>query len=438
MDRTPSFVSRRNLLKHTAVAAGAVSLGGVAAAQGAPAAGANLASTTGSDRIRIGLIGCGGRGTGAVRDCVKSSPGVEVTALADVYKPRVDGAFKALQGLKEAFQVKEDACFSGLDCHKKLLESKVDMVLLCTPPGFRPMHFRAALEAGKHVFMEKPVAVDPTGARDVIDAAKIATEKKLGVGAGTCRRRQQNIVETVNHIRDGMIGEIVGGNLYYLTGPVWVRPEVKDVTEFEWQCYNWYAWDWLSGDHIVEQHVHEIDLLHWVMKSPPEKILAMGGRATRPNTKEQGNIFDHFSVEFEWPNQVRVHSVCRQSPKCAHRVNAVITGTKGQADCYTGVIRDLKGETIFASKATGLGPAYVQEHADLITSIRAGKPINEAEQVALSSLMAVGGRMSAYTGQELSWKWLMNGSKLSIFPKDPKPGPGIFPPVAVPGTTKLV
>ena len=437
MDRTSSFVSRRNLLKHTAVAAGAVSLAGVASAQDAPAANPNLASTTGTDKIRIGLIGCGGRGTGAVRDCVSSSKGVEVTALADVYKPRVEGAFKALKGLKEAFQVTEDACFSGLDCHKKLLEAKVDMVLLCTPPGFRPMHFRAAMEAGKHVFMEKPVAVDPVGARDVIDAAKIATEKRLGVGAGTCRRRQQNIVETVKHIHDGMIGEIVGGQIYYLTGPVWVRPQVEGVSEFEWQCYNWYAWDWLSGDHIVEQHVHEIDLLHWVMKSPPERILGMGGRATRPNTKEQGNIFDHFSVEFEWPGQTRIVSTCRQSPNCAHRVNAVITGTKGRADCYTGVIRDLKGETLFASKASGLGPAYVQEHADLIASIRAGKPINEAESVALSSLMAVGGRMSAYTGKELGWKWLMNASKLSIFPKDPKPGPGIFPPVAVPGTTKL-
>ena len=437
MDHERNEMSRRTLLKSSAVAAaaGIVAGAGRSAVQAAP----NRVSTGGSDNIRIGLIGCGGRGLGAVRDCIKSSKGVEVTALADVYPPRVQRGAASVKGLGAACKVTPDTCFAGLDGYKKLLASdQVDMVLLCTPPGFRPMHFRAAVEAGKHVFMEKPVAVDPVGCREVIEASQLAAVKKLGVGAGTCRRRQMNAVETVQRVHDGMIGEIRGGQIYFLTSPVWVRPLVKDVSEFEWQCYNWYAWDWLSGDHIVEQHVHEIDALHWVMRALPTRILAMGGRATRPMTKEQGNIFDHFAVELEYEHGVRFISQCRQSPRCTQRVNVVIVGTKGRADCHNGTIYGLKDEKLFSSKATGLGPAYVQEHTDLIASIRAGKPINEGEQVALSTLMAVGGRMSAYTGRELSWKWLRESSKLSIFPKDPKPGPGIFTPIAVPGKTPLI
>jgi len=431
MDKTTETkVTRRGFLKTSTAVAGAAMMADAAA---------RLAMGQASDKMRIGLLGCGGRGVDAVRNCVASSPGVELVAVADLFKFQADGAFNGLKNLGAAFKVTPDKCFSGLDCHKKLAATDVDLVVTAAPPGFRPMHLRACVEAGKHVFMEKPVGVDPVGCRSVIESGRIAAQKNLGIVAGTQRRHQFPYVETVKRLHDGAAGDILAAYCYWNGGGIWFRAKdgrFKDLSDFEWQCWNWYHWDWLSGDHIVEQHVHNLDVIQWVMKGPPQKIMGMGGRASRDmNGVIPGNIFDHFAIEFEWPGGVRVLSECRHSPNSADRVNEYVVGTKGKSNCCG----NIWGETKWDYSGPNPNP-YVQEHADLIKSIRDGKPLNEAEQVANSTLMAVGGRMSAYTGREFSWEWLLKSSKLEIFPKEEnlKPGPGIFPPVAIPGKTELI
>lgn len=442
-------VSRRNFLRSSAVTAGAVLLAGNKV----------LGATAGSDTLRVGLIGCGGRGVDAARNCVASAPGIEVVALADLFQHQVDGARQSLASLGQAFKVDEAHCFAGFDAYKKLLEPGVgvDLVISGCPPAFRPFHFKAAIEAGKHVFMEKPVAVDPAGCRMVIEAAKLAEQKKLAVVAGTQRRHQAGYVETMKRILDGAIGDLVAGQCYWNGGGIWFRQKtgwLEKLSDLEWQCWNWYHWDWLSGDQICEQHIHNIDVMNWAFNGPPKKILAMGGRQNRdvdllPALKDSpdfkrlgetdghpnilGNIYDHIATELEYPNGARVLSMGRHAGHSSDRVSERIVGTKGTSDCRGSIF----GSNPFKFSGKETNP-YVQEHADLILSIRDGKPLNEGVRVAESTLTAVGARMSAYTGREISFDWLLKSSKLDIVPADPKPGPGIFPPVAIPGRTKLV
>jgi predicted dehydrogenase len=311
----------------------------------------------------------------------------------------------------------------------------VNYVILATPPGFRPSHFAAAVAAGKHIFIEKPVAVDPTGVRSIIATGKIATEKRLGVVAGTQRRHQASYIETMNRIKDGEMGELTGGQCYWNGDGIWFR-EKKDwlanLSDFEWQCWNWYHWDWMSGDQIVEQHIHNIDVMNWAFGGPPVKFYGMGGRQNRGSLP--GNIWDHFAVEMDYANGARVSSMCRHAAKTATRIGERVVGTKGVAIPNNATIT---GEKPFNYTGPNKDP-MVMEHTDLIASIRANNPLNETLQVAESTLTAIGARMAAYTGREVSWKWLMEGSKLDLFPANPGPGPGIFGPVAIPGTTPLV
>jgi len=416
----PTSLSRRDFVRLSALTAGATAI----AAGAVPRA---FGATTGSDRLRVGVIGCGGRGTGAAKNCLDAAPGVEIVALADLFQRQTDRA-------RERFKVAPDRCFSGFDCYTKLLATDVDMVILAAPPGFRPSHFAAAVAAGKHVFMEKPVAVDPVGVRQVIESAKLAKEKRLGVGVGTQRRHQASYQEVMKRVLDGDIGELVGGQCYWNGESIWFR-EKKDwlagLTDFEWQCWNWYHWDWLSGDQIVEQHIHNLDVINWALGGTPVKFYGMGGRQNRGSIP--GNIWDHFAIEMEYANGARVTSMCRHTPKSSTRIGERVVGTKGSSDC-TNYIRGAK-----AYEYQGPTPnPMVQEHTDLIASIRSGQPLNEGEQVALSTLTAIGGRMSAYTGREISWNWLMNASKLDIFPKQIGPGPGVFTPVPMPGKVELV
>jgi len=252
----------------------------------------------GSDKIRVGLIGCGGRGTGAARDCVGSSKGVEIVAMADMFEERLRMSLQTLRrNMPDHVKVTEDSCFVGFDAYEKVLACNVDMVILATPPHFRPEHLKAAVEANKHVFMEKPVAVDPVGVRSVIASSELAKEKRLSIVAGTQNRRSAAHIEIMKRVHDGAIGEIVAGHSYRLQAGVWVKPRQPGSSDMEWQCRNWYYFVWLSGDFPVEMVIHGIDLVNWAMGSPPVKAIAIGGRISR-TAPEYGNIYDHFAIEY--------------------------------------------------------------------------------------------------------------------------------------------
>ncbi len=416
-------ISRREFIKASAAASLAAAIPG----------GLGL-HAAGSDTIRIGVIGCGGRGTGAAIDAVNSSPGVEIVALFDPFQDRIDSSLKRLrERIPDAVKVGPETCFTGLDGYKKLLAVKdVNHIVTAAPPGFRPMHLKAAVEAGKNVFMEKPVAVDPVGVRSVIASSALAEEKGLAIVAGTQRRHQKKYLEVMKRVHDGAIGELVGGQCYWNQGELWVIKKTPEMSEMEWQCRNWLYFSWTSGDHIVEQHVHNIDVMNWAFRSTPVKVMAMGGRAQR-TAPEYGNIFDHFAVEFEYPGGVRVMSLCRQIPGCADRVEEKIVGTKGHAFGYG----EISGPSAWKFEEDEPNP-YVVEHADLIASIRAGKPLNEGKRIAESTLCAILGRMSAYTGRAISWEWGLNSSKLDLSPAKYEFGPNPVDPVAVPGQTPLV
>lgn len=380
------------------------------------------------------MIGCGGRGTGAAINCMDAAPGVEVVAMFDLFQDRIDKSLAALREKHaDKIKVKPETCFTGFDGYKKICAlPEVNLVVTAAPPGFRPIHLKAAVEAGKNVFMEKPVAVDPVGVRSVIASADLAKRKGLAIVAGTQRRHQASYRELMKRIHDGQIGEIVGGQCYWNQGDLWVVKKTPRMSSMEWQCRNWLYFTWLSGDHIVEQHVHNIDVMNWAFGSLPVKVMGMGGRQQR-TAPEYGNIYDHFAVEFEYPNGVRVLSMCRQIPGCADRIEEKIVGSKGHAFGYGAI----HGENFWKFEGDETNP-YVQEQADLIAGIRAGKPLNEGRQVAESTMCAVIGRMSAYTGRAISWDWAMTSSTLDLTPPDYAFTDLPVAPVAVPGRTPLV
>jgi predicted dehydrogenase len=393
----------------------------------------------GKERLRVGLIGCGGRGTGAALDAAAADPAVEIYALGDLFKDRVDGCLNHLkERLKDRCNVTPDRCFTGFDNYKGVIGTDVDIVILATPPGFRPVHFRAAVEAGKHVFMEKPVAVCPAGARVMLQYAQISEQKKLTVVAGTQRRHDFGYRETINRIREGAIGEIVAGYCYWNQGGLWAVEKRPEWTDVEWQIRNWLYFTWLSGDHIVEQHIHNIDIINWVMGSPPAKAMGVGGRQAR-TAPIYGHIYDHFAIEFEYPNGVRVLSMCRQIDGCPGRVTEYVVGTKG-VSYPSGWLKTYDGQEW---RYTGQRPnPYVQEWVHLIQSVRGTGPyVNETRQVTESTLTAIMGRMAAYTGQEVTWDFVLNKSQENYLERVENLkefGPMPVDPVAIPGKTKLI
>ncbi len=392
----------------------------------------------GSDKMRVGLIGCGDRGTGATIDCFNSAEGVELVAMGDLFRDRIDNSLKELrEKVSEKVKVTEDMCFLGFDAFKKVIDSDVDVVLLATPPHFRPEHLKAAVEGGKHVFMEKPAAVDPLGVRSVIATSGLAKKKKLSIVAGTQQRRMPQYIEVIKRIHQGQIGEIVGGQCYWNWGKQdWhFAKRQSNWSDMEYQIRTWPYYTWLSGDHIVEQHLHNLDIINWAIGSHPVKCMGVGGRQAR-TAVEYGNVFDHFAVEYEYPEGVRVMSMCSQIQGTTNQVCERVVGTKGST-YTTRAIGYIEGQNPFKYDGPGRS-GFVQEHADLISSVRTGKPINEGRQVAESTLTAIMGRISAYTGRALKWDWVINASKLDLRP--PKYEMGDLPvrPVAVPGKTKLV
>ena len=379
--------------------------------------------------IRVGVIGCGGRGTGAIWNCLASSPMVRIVALGDVFAERVQSAAAKLANEPRS-SVTPETTFSGFDAFQNVLAADVDMVILATPPHFRPEHFAAAVAAGKHVFMEKPVAVDAPGVRTVIAAAAEAKTKKLSVVSGTQRRHQQPYIAAMAQLRDGRIGEIRSANCWWNQGFLWRVDRTGNMTDTEWQMRNWLYFTWLSGDHIVEQHIHNIDVCNWAIGGPPKSATGMGGREVRTGP-EWGNIFDHFAIDFEYDNDVRVTSWCRQIDGCTGKVAEEIVGTKGvlRTDGGRSIIT---GESPWRTKG-GRNP-YEQEHIDLIASITESGPyLNEGQRVAESTMTAIMGRDSAYSGKKLTWTEAIN-SDVRLGPDRYAFGELPVRPVSVPGS----
>ncbi len=391
-----------------------------------------------ADPIRIGLVGCGGRGTGAVRDAVRASDNVQIMALGDLFPDRITSAQTGFARtvtedprFAAAYKVTPEKCFTGFDAYKQVLATDCDLVILATPPGFRAEQLLAAVNAGKHVFTEKPVAVDVKTALAAIAAADIAKAKGLGIVAGTQRRHDPRYRETIRRIHDGAIGQVVSGQVYWNQGGLWSNVRKPGWSDMEFQLRNWLYYTWLSGDHIVEQHVHNIDVANWVMGGHPVRATAMGGRQTRTDPL-YGHIFDHFAVEYEYSDGRRVLSMCRQQDGTASKVGESFQGSLGQSNAYD----TIEGKNAWKhARLEGMNP-YVEEHRDLVASIRAGKPLNEGRQIVESNLTAILGREAAYTGQSLTWDELL-ASNLSILPTTFALGPLATPAVPTPGETTL-
>ena len=356
-----------------------------------------------SDVIRIGLIGAGGRGTGALQQTL-SVPGsnVKLTAVADAFDDRIKGALKAVENMPEKLDCPEERQFKGLDGWRQVLDH-CDLVILATPPGFRPVHFEAAVNAGKHVFMEKPVCVDAFGAQLCLAAAKMADEKKLKVVVGLQRRYEQKYRETIQKIREGVAGDIIGGQVYWNGGGIWYRGRKPDMTEMQFQVHNWYHFNWLCGDHIVEQHVHNIDIANWVLDRLPESAYGVGGRQNRV-PGQPSEIYDHHAVNFTYPGGVRIASQCRQFPGGDGRVNEEFQGTKGFVKI--GEITDSKGNVLWKFEGKSDNP-YQVEHDELHDAIRNDKPLNNAVYGTTSSFSAVLGRTATYTGKQAGYDDLL-------------------------------
>ena len=378
-DSTPKrsfYTTRRELLQASSLAAATLAV-------------PTFAHAAGTDKIKIGLIGCGGRGTGAIVNNLTSNEGVTLVAMGDLFPDRLNGSLENIKGeLKdhpEKVAVKPDMMFTGLDAYKKVLATDVDMVILATPPGFRPIHFEAAVNAGKHVFMEKPVAVDAPGIRRVLAAGEMAKQKKLSIVAGTQRRHDFGYNDIMRRIHDGQIGEIVAAQCYWNQGQLWHIARTPGMSDAEWQLRNWYYFAWIGGDHYVEQHVHNLDVVNWAFNAHPVAAYGMGGRQLRTDPM-YGHIYDHFAVEFEYPGGVRTMSMARQMDSTDANVSERIVGTKGTSNAGG----EIYGANAFKYEGKRNNP-YDQEHIDLVNSIRAGMPLNEAKTVAESTLTAIMG-----------------------------------------------
>jgi len=431
--------SRRDFLKNSStVVASAALAGGLSISRSAHA--------QGSDLIKIALIGCGGRGTGAAVQALnnKAMPNVKLVAMADAFRDRVDNCYNAVKSrCKDKVDVPEDRKFSDLDCHEGPIADKdVDMVLLCTPPGFRPMQFEAAVKAGKHVFMEKPVATDAPGVRKIMAANEEAKRKGLLVAVGHHLRHEDKHREVVKRVHDGAIGELKYLRAFFNTGAIWVRPRKPDQTEMQFQVRNWYHFTWVCGDHIVEQHVHDLDVCNWFINDHPIEANGMGGREVC-KAKDQGEIFDHHAVEFTYENGAKMFSFCRQINGCWGSFSEHAHGTKGYAS--------IQGHGTSLLQVDGKEPmrwrrgedGHQVEHDDLFAALKAGRPYNEGDYSADSTMTAILGRMATYSGKVVTWDQAIN-SALDLQPKSyawdaetpVKPNADGYYACAIPGVTK--
>jgi predicted dehydrogenase len=406
------------------------------------------------DVIKVALVGCGGRGTGAAMQALSTKQNVKLVAMADAFRDKLDACYtnltaentgegtNAKESVKEKIDVPEERKFTGFDAYQKAIPF-ADVVILATPPGLRPMHFEEAVRQSKHIFMEKPVATDPAGVKRVLEAAAIAKQKKLNVVVGLQRHYQNSYKELYK--RKGTIGDIVSAQAWWNNDGVWVNKRKYNQTEMEYQMRNWYYFNWLCGDHITEQHIHNIDVINWFKGSYPVKAQGMGGRQVRKG-KDHGEIFDHHFVEFEYADGSILNSQCRHQPKTMSRVDELIVGTKGRIHCGAAKIVDTKGKIIYSYNKEMENNPYQTEHDELFEAIAKGNyKFSDAENGAYSTMTSILGRMATYSGQVLEWDKALN-SGLDLQPKvyDWNAAPPIVPnedgfyPVAIPGITKYV
>ena len=437
--KSNSGSNRRDFIKKSSLlVAGGAALANATVAQGAHA--------YGSDEIKIGLIGCGGRGTGATVQALNTSGGgLKLVAMGDAFSDRLQGAYRSINGQhKDKVDVPKERQFIGFDAYKNVLESDIDLVILATPPGFRPLHFEAAVNAGKHVFMEKPVCVDGAGARKVIENAKKAKEKSLAVQVGLQRRHEERYRECIKRLQDGAIGDVLASRVYWNGGGVWVRPRQEGQTEMEYQMRNWYYFNWLCGDHIVEQHIHNLDVINWLQDSFPVEAVGMGGREVRKGV-DHGQIYDHHSVEYTYANGHKMFSQCRHIQGCWNSVSEHVHGANGSGDC-SGKLFDADGKMTW-DFGRGGGGGHQEEHHHLFADLRAGRLPNEAYYGAMSSMTSVLGRLATYSGKKVSMEDALN-SDVIVSPVEKftsyEDTPPVVPdenghyPIPVPGKEKVV
>jgi myo-inositol 2-dehydrogenase / D-chiro-inositol 1-dehydrogenase len=422
--------SRRSFLKHSAAAA----VAGAVAAKASPARG----QVAGSDEIRIGLVGCGGRGTGAAVQALAADPHTRLVAVADAFEDRLELGMKSIaRNSGERAEVDRDHRFTGFDGYRGVIESDVDVVLLATPPHFRPMHLQAAIESGKHVFAEKPVAVDAPGVRSVLATCELARQNKLSVVSGLNSRYSHRMQEIIGRIHEGAIGDIVTAHSVRYAGGVWVRPRKPDMTEMEYQMRNWYYFTWLSGDFNVEQFVHQYDQIAWAFGDEyPVRCYGTGGRQARTGP-EYGHIYDHFASTFEYEDGKRAFTTTRHQRNCSNESGVILFGTKGTADLsYRNAV--ITGENPWRMPDSDERDSHQLEHDAFFAALRKGDVINNGDYMARSTMMAIMARMSAYTGQTLMWDQVMNSEEHlapSAYAWDAEPPEAV---VAIPGVTEFV
>lgn len=404
-----SDFNRRKFIKTSSIIAGtaAVTMSPVSAVFAA-----------GDDVIKVALIGCGGRGTGAAADALESGQNIKIVAMADAFQDNLDTSLKNLkQKYGDKIDVPASRQYVGFEAYKSAIK-EADVVILTTPPGFRPIHFEEAVKAGKHVFMEKPVAVDIPGIRKVLATAAEAKKKKLNVVVGLQRRYQNNYREAIKRIQDGALGDIVSGQVYWNSGGVWVRPRKPGQTEMDYQMRNWYYFNWLCGDHIVEQHVHNIDVANWVKGKYPVTIQGTGSQAFRKG-KDYGEIFDNFAVELTYDDGAVVYSQCRHYEGTANRVDETFQGTKGRTYLSAGnqaILWDAKGNEIYRHDGKGEPNPYRQEHVELFAAIAKGEyKFENAEYGAYSTLTGIIARIACYTGKTIKWEEAIQ-SEIDLMP----------------------
>lgn len=431
-DRRTSAPTRRTFLKTSAAAVAATTLAGSFAAPRAHAAG--------SDVLKVALIGCGGRGSGAAVNAMNAEANVKLTVLADAFPDQIEAAKKNLSANVGAkYAVTDEMCFTGFDAYKQVMATDVDVVLLCTPPHFRPMQLKAAIDAGKHVFCEKPVAVDAPGVRSVLETAAKAKEKNLSIVSGLCWRYDLGVRDTMKQIQDGAIGDIVTIQENYLTGTLWHRGRRPEWSEMEYQMRNWLYFNWLSGDHNVEQHIHSLDKALWLMGDKlPSRCYGLGGRQVRTG-EEYGNIFDHHAVVYEWDNGVKCFAFTRQMKGCSGDVDDYVYGTKGSATILKNIVKSGNDTWRYKGEKPSM---YDVEHKELFAGIRSGSIINNGDYMSYSTMMAIMGRMATYTGQTITGDDAL-ASKEDLTPAAYAWGevklPGaVTTGVAVPGVTPFV
>ena len=434
---TQKKINRRSFVKKTTIGAGAL--------LAVPYSVDAMVNVGNVKKLKLCVVGCGGRGTGAVVQALRADKDVELVAMADAFQDTLDNSLKSIKEELDGeikVNVKQKNKFVGFDAFKKAIDIS-DVVILASPPGFRPLHFEYAINNDKHVFMEKPVAVDAFGVRRVLNSAKLATQKKLNVVVGLQRRYQKNYLALMDRVRKNDIGKIISGQVYWNSPGVWVRKRLNGQSEMEYQMRNWYYFNWLCGDHILEQHIHNIDVANWILNEYPVSANGMGGREVRKGL-DHGQIFDHHYVEFNYSSGAVISSQCRHQPGTNRNVSERFQGTKGSVSFKKNKIIDLNGNEIYSYKQKGDKSPYQIEHDKLFKSIRDGNVINDGEYGAKSTLTAIMGRMATYTGQEIKWNQIMESDQ-NLVPDnlDWSSTPPVIPnsegkyPIPIPGVTDI-